>query len=483
MAEDNPKNSGSDPPRRLGLARMGWATLPALGFVGLLFAVGATLVRNQNLGPLASAIEPEHLAVLGCLVIIAGGLFMVVITPRDGESAAEIVERHAAIITFGILIAVVCAFVIGAMILWQVAAEYGGADKRPDLFAVLLTGMTATVAVVGQMTVENRKRRQERNRQRAEEEMRERRRKLEFTHQQIQEFRTDREVQQHKANLRRAYPTGQDIPREEVPLLFARSVDPRSLSAEDSEALHAPVWTSITDLLTFYEQLAADVYRQTIAAGEVTSVERDADRHQNMPGSVDEGLLNEVLSGALIATYKKTLTVIEAHWREDHETYERLRWLINRWQYRLSPEERDFKHAVDPEEWSSKVWTEYGGTMKKKIKIDGISYPLVHGDQKGGAWGGSDYRRLDLTGVAAAWGPGTYRDLALAGLAAWPRDVSAAGLNRKIKEMFPEIAKDADAIFNDRGQDTPAADSGSPIEGVTAALEDLTRAVREIKRT
>ena len=85
--------------------------------------------------------------------------------------------------------------------------------------------------------------------------------------------------------------------------------------------------------------------------------------------------------------------------------------------------------------------------------------------------------------MAAAWGPGTYRDLALAGLAAWPRDVSAAGLNRKIKEMFPEIAKDADAIFNDRGQDTPAADSGSPIEGVTAALEDLTRAVREIKRT
>ncbi len=433
------KKVTSAPP---ALARTVWTIIAALGGGGLLFSLFVIFCE-----PLfaAAAMGAEYWGVLVSLVVILVGIVMATLSRGQGEDATLLMERRATATTYSIMIVVLLVFFIGAYVLWWLAttdvfsaaekaalaaganstaaaaeaaaAVISGANKRPDLVAILMTGLFATLAILFQMANENRRRRNDLEKQYRLEIDQERRRRLGFTHQQIQDFRSDREVQRHKANLRRAYPTGHDVPRCDVARLFAESIDPSSLSEKGTWASQASVWTSINDLLTFYEQLAADVHRQASADQAANS-----DRQEVLPGSVDEELLKDVLSGAIIAIFKKTLHVIEYHWRADQENYERLRWLINRWQHPLPVEKRDLQHAVDPEAWSAKVWTEYG--RGKKIE-----------------WGDGD---------KGPWGADIYPHLAIQGLRDWPANKNTNELADKIKVMWPNSTAEVDKLMINR---------------------------------
>ena len=80
-----------------------------------------------------------------------------------------------------------------------------------------------------------------------------------------------------------------------------------------------------------------------------------------MPGSVDEELLKDILEGTLVNTFIKALAIIEAQWRRAPRTYERLRWLVNRWQLLLPEGARDVKAT---EGWTPEIWSEEGGKLK-----------------------------------------------------------------------------------------------------------------------
>lgn len=400
----------------------------------------------------------EHWAIVVALAMLAICLVIVAFARRENETLAETEAKQAGLWTLVTLFFVSAIFVIGSIWLWDVAGD----DKRPDLIAILLTGLTATMAVIVQMRGENNKQRSERLSIRAEQKMEERRQRLNFTHERIQEFRTDREVQLHKANLRRFYPADYHIPYDHVPLLFAKSIDPLSLNADGAEALHAPVWTSINDLLSFYEQLAADVFRQAVANGEENPDNALDQKTRDHPGSVDEELLHDVLSGAMIATFKTTLAVIEAHWRDDHEVFERIRWLVNRWQFPLPENERDIKHAVDPETWSSKTWTEYG-----EKEISGVKYPLIHGSDEN-----------------VSWNEEAYGNLALKGLEAWPKASPAKELKSKLLKMYPAHVSQIETLTPGLTETTaephkivyPSKDAqtvAKALNGVTAAISTL----------
>lgn len=313
-----------------------------------------------------SAVTRWHLSIaiagLTCLVLLTYAAF----SPPRQEQPWEKLERRAAIMTGLVTTVTLAFFVIVYFVLEQIADD---GSKRADLIAILATGSAATVAILVQVSLENRRQRRERGDA-------ERLRRRDFTHKAIQEFRTDQEVQKHRVNLRHEFPDLEKITAERLPLLYVSQLDPASYEMEGSATIKEPVLDSINALLAFYEQLAADIHE-------------DAE-NDTIGGSVDEDLLIETLAPIIENLFQKALIYIHLMWRYDHEVYEHLRWLINRWGL-LKDEEARVAHAV--RQWSARVWSEEGAEKR-----------LEHGSEGQGPWGRRALMEMAIRGLAD-WDP------------------------------------------------------------------------------
>tara|TARA_B100000427_G_scaffold216863_1_gene181078 strand:+ start:52 stop:567 length:516 start_codon:yes stop_codon:yes gene_type:complete len=163
-----------------------------------------------------------------------------------------------------------------------------------------------------------------------------------------------------------------------------------------------------------------------------------------MPGSVDEELLKDILEGTLVNTFIKALAIIEAQWRRAPRTYERLRWLVNRWQLLLPEGARDVKAT---EGWTPEIWSEEGGKLK-------------HGDERNGPWGKKAYLQMVLDGIAA-----------------WPQDKPIDKLAAYIESVWPEAEDEVKKIRDKRVELLPEPKPSLDAESVAAAVNGVKEAV------
>ena len=342
------------------------------------------------LAPLAAVVGPWHYAMAGLIVALIFFLFRAAFGPPPGETRWVQLERQAWVTTGLVFTAATTAFLWA----WQYLNSLADPSKRPDVFAILITGATATAAILVQVHLENR--RQSKERRDADH-----RRRRDFTHNALQEFRTDREVQEHRANVRHEYPDRVAMTEDELARHYVRQMDPASYEIEGAASVNAPVLDSVTAILAFYEQLAADIYDDVHGGGDT--------------GSLDEKLLLDTLEPPMTNLFMKTLQYIKVQWRASHQTYERLRWLINRWS--LQKEDEGTKRQDEPpyatREWRSDIWSE-----------DGPDERIEHGADDAGPWGGA-----------------ALRDLALKGLQDWPADRPS---DRLLKQLLAYWRNDAE---------------------------------------
>lgn len=164
-----------------------------------------------------------------------------------------------------------------------------------------------------------------------------------YTLQRIQEFRADKEYMQHKNNIRRYYPGEETIRSDaEVARHYAEYVNTANYVASPGTALatnQLPVLLSIQEILNFYEEIAYGI-RQ---------------------GNVDEETIKNTLSGIMILFERKVRRFVKFTWHRDHEHYEHLRWLINKWNWQMDHGQMGGERTlvpVEPNRWNSKRWSE-----------------------------------------------------------------------------------------------------------------------------
>lgn len=333
------------------------------------------------------------------LVLLAWGAFRR--PPR--KTKWEEADRKAEIATAFLYSGVVLAFLFATIILFWVSDDI---TKRPDLVAILFTGAAATAAILFHINLEN-------TRQRMERREADRRRRRDYTHKVLQEYRIDAIVQEHRMNVLHAYPSTQRITQEELPYLHACNMNPDSYVTHGSEKIAVPVIYSVSELLNFYEQLAADIHEEIAK--------------QTDGGSLDEDLLRETIAPAVENMFRKALVQIKVHWRQDKQTYEHLRWLINHWTLKKKAEAlkdgEDEGKWVDSvpyavEQWTCEVWSE-----------DGPDNRTVHPDPP----------ELSAVRDDGCWGLAAYMEMTLKGLAAWSEEKSLSTLILMTKKTFGDV--------------------------------------------
>jgi len=162
-----------------------------------------------------------------------------------------------------------------------------------------------------------------------------------YTLERIQEYRADREYGQHKNNIRRHY-SGLKSMEEITALaeLYEAYTDNKSYESKAGTELpiaSLPVIVSINEIMNFHEEIAYGI------------------RNKEM----DEDVIWNTLGDIVLNSYQKYLQHIIFSWRQDFETWEHYRWLINKWTWEIKQKQR---HGMEhfkpfaPEKWSNQVW-------------------------------------------------------------------------------------------------------------------------------